>query len=49
MNDDELRQAHSRLRGSPVQGEMLHFTNRMQPAHLFDCYAMANSTLCGLE
>ncbi len=28
------------------EGEMLHFTNRMQPAHLFECYAMANSTLC---
>ncbi len=28
------------------EGEMLHFTNRVQPAHLFECYAMANSTLC---
>ena len=25
---------------------MLHFTNRMQSARLFQCYAMANSTLC---
>ena len=24
---------------------MLHFTNHKQPAHLFECYAMANSTL----
>lgn len=31
---------------SDPEGEMLHFTNRKQPAHLFECYAMANSTLC---
>jgi hypothetical protein len=31
---------------SDPDAEMLHFTNRMQPAHLFECYAMANSTLC---
>ena len=48
MNDDELRQAHSKLRGSRVQGEMLHCTNRMQPAHPLECYAMANLTLDGL-